>query len=170
MKDTKIYPLQIGRVDWKIYVKVCQEFLGESPTRGIDSAGISLDNPIAFLKTLDFHNQPINAISQEHLYNHVFFSFIAITDIFTIAQISERGYINIAYVEKRNEVLVLMSGTLKQWKDSIVSCCDHKAESILRRFFNDIYLHFETAGFKEIWTEFIQTPKGDGTFALSRKR
>ncbi len=72
MDDLKIYPLQLGNVDWKIYIELCQEFLGESPTRGIDAAGIKIDNPTAFLKTLDFTNTPLNAINQEHLYKHLF--------------------------------------------------------------------------------------------------
>ena len=165
-KKPEVYPLQIGRVDWELYVKICQSFLGESPTRGIDAAGIDVKAPIAFLKTLDLGNQPINAMSQEHLYNHIFFSFMIITDISTIAQISERTELNLLFVEKRSKALVVLSGTLKEWKYAIIYCCNSRAETLLRGLFNEIFIKFEAAGFKEIWERFKQVPRGDGTFAL----
>lgn len=170
MDKPEVYPLQIGTVDWEIYVKVCQQFLGESPTRGIDAAGVKLDNPIAFLKTLDFNNQPLNAISQEHLYKHIFFSFIVITDLPTIAQISERGCLSVAFVERRNNVLAIISGTLKDWKYSLVNYSSRTADMNVREVANVLYVMFEKAGFKEIWSEFIQTPERDGTFRLQRKK
>jgi len=170
MDALKIYPLQIGTVDWEVYVRVCKEFLGESPTRGIDSAGVKLDTPIAFLKTLDLNNQPINAISQEHLYKHIFFSFILITDLVTIAQISERTSLSIAFVEKRHEALVIISGTLADWKYAIVNCSNKYADIKVREVANGLFVRFEAAGFKEIWAEFKQTPERDGTIRLERKR
>lgn len=166
----EIYPLQIGKIDWRQYVDVCQSFLGESPTRGIDAAGIDLENPIAFLKTLDFGNKPVNAIAQEHLYNHIFFSFILITNLPTIAQISERSSVSLAFVEKRSKALCLLSGTLKQWKESLVCSCHKLAETEVREVANELYLKFEAAGFGEIWTEYRHTPERDGTFSLTRKR
>ena len=170
MEKTQIYPLQIGKIDWRVYVDTCQQFLGESPTRGIDAAGIDLENPIAFLKTLDFGNKPVNAIAQEHLYNHIFFSFMVITDLPTIAQISERSSLSLAFVEKRSKALCLLSGTLKQWKESLVCCCHKLASTEVREVANELYLRFEAASFQEIWTEYKHNPERDGTFTLTRRR
>jgi hypothetical protein len=169
MDNLKIYPLQMGNVDWKIYIEVCKEFLGESPTRGIDSAGIKTDNPVALLKTLDFNNNPLNAMNQEHLYKHIFFSFILITDLPTIAQISERSCLSVAFVEKRNKALAIFSGTLDEWKYGIVYCSNKTAETQVREVANGIFHRFEIAGFKEIWDEYRITPDRDGTFIMERK-
>ena len=164
----EIYPLQIGKVDWETYIKVAQDFLGQSPTRGIDAAKIPTDKPIAFLKTLDFNNRPLNVIGQEYLYHHIFFSFIGVIDTYIISQLSERSRISVAYTERRTKSLVILSGTLKDWKDTIVYCCNKYADTDVRLLCNEIHNMFETAGFQEIWQEYKKIPKADGSTVLSK--
>jgi len=158
-----VYPLQMGQVDWEIYIKVVKDFLGESPTRGIDQNNIDTKNPIAFLKTLDFGNQPLNAMCQEHLYNHLFFSFIAIIDGFVLADISSRTDLSSVYAEKRNKIMVLLSGTLYQWKRGIIQASSKFALTETRKLINEIHTRFEAAGFGEIWNDYEFIPFRDGT-------
>jgi len=165
----ELYALQIGKVDWDTYVKVCKDFLHESPTRGIDAAGVKLDNPIAFLKTLDFNNQPQVAMASEHLYSHLFFSFIMVIDLVIISKMSERTDLSVAFVENRGKALTLVSGTLRQWKYAVIYSCSETADIELRGVFNEIMVRLETAGFKEVWSEYARIPKSDGTTVLKRR-
>lgn len=168
MQEAKIHPIQIGHVDWDIYVNAVKDFTGESPTRGIDVANISPKKPIAFLKTLDFHNQTHMTIGQEHLYNHSFFSFIVEMDSYDMIDIAARGEVSLAYTEKRSRVLVLMSGTLLQWKRSIINISHKTSSSGARSIINEIQSILETAGFREVWAEIKFYPNNDGTFTCTK--
>jgi len=163
METPKIYPIQIGHIDWGIYIEAVKDFTGDSPTRGIDMANISPKKPIAFLKTLDFNNQPHTVIGQEHLYNHSFFSFIVEMDVYDMTDISARSELSIAYLEKRSRVLVLMSGTLLKWKHAIINISHRSAASGARNIINEIKIVLEGAGFEEVWKEVKFFPHTDGT-------
>lgn len=159
----QVKAIQIGQVDWQTYIKFVQDFMDESPTRGIDSLNIKTKEPIAFLKTLDFCNQPQTIVGQEHLYEHLFFSFIITASIYDLMELGSRGTVSIAYVERHSTAMAVISGTLLQWKQTIINVSKKEALKGAREIINEIKSILETAGFKEIWKEIKFYPKGDGT-------
>jgi len=166
----EIYPIQITQVDWQTYIKVCQDNLGYSPTRGLDNEGIDIKRPSAFLYTLDLNNQPRQAVQRSELYGHIFVSFAGVTDSNTCCGISKISKIAVTSIELRGErEFAIYSGTLADWHYLIVNHCNSTLGNDIREFINIIKRHLERAGFNELWSRYEEIPRADGTFVLRYK-
>ena len=82
--DYKIVPLALTHPDWKTFIKVCQEHLGYSPTRGLDDQDMKPKDPASFLACLTMDNKPLENLrhggTTNYTFHHVMFSFLAILD------------------------------------------------------------------------------------------
>jgi hypothetical protein len=165
----EIFPLQITSVDWTTYIKVCQDSLGYSPTRGIDDLGIKTSSPAAFLYTLDWNNEPRKAIRNSQLYRHSYMSFISklTSDEFMDVSCS----IGIAKRVKflGQNYLCVFSATLSDWDYAITRSMIRESGINIRRFLNSIKKHLERAGYNELWTDYEELYLSDSTFVLSHK-
>ena len=167
----EIIPIQITVADWPTYIKVCQDNLDFSPTRGLDEAKIDIKKPAAFLYTLDLANQPHQAIQRRELYAHCFASFIGIMDGEIICEIAKKlreVAITSRVGQYRNDVAVF-SADLAVWEYVITSYSIKDTGKYIREFLNIIMRHLGRAGYNEIWAMYDEYPQADGTFTLKGK-
>jgi hypothetical protein len=167
----KVAPLAISQVDWASYIKVCQEVLGYSPTRGLDDAGIDINDPCSFLATLSLDNKPLENLrkAENTAFNHIMFSFIGVMDLETVMTIMAGTQLQCLYRKGRQDHLVIMSGTMDRWFRAIVVGCDPDSELFgFRMIMNQCYLHFSRTGFKEVWGRYEKIDLGDTTFCLKQ--
>jgi len=164
----EIIPLQITVMDLPTYVKICQDNLGYSPTRGLDNCGIDIKKPAAFLYTLDLDNQPREAIKRCELYGHAFASFIGVLDSEIICEIAKKLR-DIAITSKtglNHKDIAIFSADLMTWNYAIVSYTKIQTGKYIREFLNIIKRHLERAGYNEIWEGYDELAQSDGTFTL----
>jgi hypothetical protein len=69
----------------------------------------------------------------------------------------------------RNVMLAILTGTLAQWRDAVVSGSTRTAEYNVRQTFCQIMALFEQAGLGKVWKDYQPKPLDDNTFFLEYK-
>lgn len=164
-----ILPLTITQVDWQTYIEIVQKVIGKSPTRGLDTARIDIQEPSAFLSTLDLENSPLENLRKGYFKNttfdHVSFSFVGIVDKEIILEISNRLPLKILTETSDNiQYLIILTGNMSDWYRTILIGCSHDVSKQCRILMNQCYVHFSNSGFKEVWSKHIRQQQSDKTF------
>lgn len=172
--ESIIFPLTITQVDWSTYIKVCQDILGFSPTRKLDEAHIDLKDPSAFLSSLNMNTNPKDNLRHvDRTFEHISMSFITsgkakvVTGLMMFLDLKFHTMANIDVIEDSINYLIIMTGTMKQWFDSILTGCSLLAPYDVRIRMNQCYMYFKRSGFKEIWSKAKQENLKDETFILT---
>lgn len=169
-----IVPLAYTKVDWKTFVKTCQESLGISPTRGLDNVGISLDDHQAYLACLGLDNKPQEQLRKggwNGSFRHVHFSFTTITNLDVVAQFC--GDVDCLYRIinfKTDECLVIFTGSMEQWQRFVIKYTAIDTEFEIRILACRVMNHFENLGFKDLWHEYTKETLTDKSFTLKRRK
>ena len=165
---SKVTPLSFPKVNWTGFIKQCQETLGYSPTRGLDSENLDVESPSSFLACLDLKSKP-----KEHLrsggpaFNHVHASFMVDANVPILFDVINANHLRLMKIEgKRGKVLLILTGSMADWRDVCVALCHKDIDTETREVFNEIIIIIDRAGFKEIWSKFERTKERDGTFSL----
>lgn len=169
--DFKIYPLSITTPSWEIFIKICQEELGFSPTRGLDDAGISLKQASAFLATLSLDNKPREALRDNvKILHHFFISFIiSIEPEFLVDLYNWYYMLELLSKSTDHKDFCICSGTVHEWRDTVVMGCNKNSPKIIRQISNHIYNNLLSGGFSDIFYDFTRNNLLDDTFELKRK-
>ena len=88
-----IMPLAITQVHWPTFIQTCQEQLGYSPTRNLDTLGLDIKSPSAFLGCLDFANDVKGQLHGKRGYeswSHFHVSFIFVCKSRTLINLQDR--------------------------------------------------------------------------------
>ena len=170
----EVYPLSITQPNWEIFIKVSQDVLGYSPTRGLDADGLNPKSPCAFVASLDFNNKPkLNlrtSAYKNNLLAHMHVSFIIIAHEDIIEDFAM--YTNLKIIIKRNHKkhIIVLTGSMQDWYDAIIKCCAHIVHSEVRGSMNIIHQHLEKGGFHELWSRYTKVYMPDETYTLQCPR
>lgn len=173
MDLSTITPLTLTEVNWPSFIKTVQDFLGYSPTRGLDEAKIELKDPRAFIAAIDCENQPQQALRRAAINNtlrHYFASFIMIMDdADLIIDLGIRDTLAVRVVKNGSRYLTILSGTLWDWYHAMIIYCQRDSNHVLRQVFNAIYGYFKHVNLHVIWSHYNQSIIKDNTFILEPK-
>lgn len=168
-----IQPLALTEINWVAFIKATKDFLGHSPTRGLDDAKIDLKEPRAFLCALDCENKPHEALRRAAIKNilrHSFASFIMIIDdADLIINLGIRDTLAIRVVKEGSRFLTILSGTMWDWYHSMIIYCQRDSNRTLRQIFNTIYDYFKHMNLTPIWSHYENKYIQDDTFVLEPK-
>jgi hypothetical protein len=168
--DIEVQPLTVQEVNWQPFINACKGVLGKSPTRGLDSAGIDTKSPKAFLGVADFKNHPLDNIRNggvtNNTYSLIHFGFFAIVPDWLIAEIATVTTLTLQSSDNGRTEILIMAGTLKDWRSSVISGCGDQRSPECRTVFNKIYEHYKLIGLRDVWKEYETFPFSDGTFVL----
>lgn len=166
--DYEIYPLAITQVEWRVFIDVCQRVLGYSPTRGLDATHLDIKDPAAFLGSFDMDNEPLKALRDQTNLGHQHFSisFLAVVDLEGVVALFNTSLKLYAKTGLRKKIIVIITGSMDQWYQSVVKGCREEASYELRWLMNRALARFEQAGFREIFSHFKKQKLADDTFIL----
>lgn len=165
--DYKVEPLAIPQVNWQAFIDVAQPVIGESPTRGIDASPLDLRDAAAFLGLLNFENKPIENLRHPNSsYKHYATSFICQVDEVVLIQLQSQTSLKVLAREGRRKYVAILTGSMDEWVDAILNACTKTSPSELRGLLNQVVIHFERAGFREIFNRYRKLGLADGTFAF----
>jgi hypothetical protein len=169
--NTILQPIAITKVDWKEYIKIFQDVLGKSPTRELDAANIPLTDAAAFLATLGGEKIPVENLRKVGTsFNHFMVSMVTLIDSDFYLILTSQTYLRIIPWQAKKQYLCLISGTMKEWHDSIIRSLDIQlftdTNSELRFFMNLVLETFERLGFKEVWSKYQKVYHIDNSFSL----
>lgn len=170
MEPVPVGLLSVTQVNWKEFINAAHEAVGYSPTRGLDAClSPTHRDPAAFVACLDLQNKPLEALRhgrERGLFCHYFMSFICVIDEATIRHINEQTRLATWSTSiQRGQFFTVLSGTMDQWHDAIVTGCRIEVPWEFRSTMNSIYNIIVNAGFKEAFP-YKKIENQDRTFSL----
>lgn len=166
------------QIDWDIFLKACNDALGYSPIRGVDSLQRELSDPAKLIASLAaFHDKqnleaPLASIREAgSILRHLSYVFLTYCDTALISDIRERTQLNVTskVVFESVESLAVVSGSLFDFRIATLECCTEDSPYNLRYLFDAFVLYFESIGLGELWHDQRKRPLKDKTFLLEDK-
>ena len=134
-------PLTIQQCNWPMLIKIYGEHFS-SPTRCLDDAGIKLDRPEAYRKSL---SENFEGNTDEHIH----FSFIGVSNL--VLLITIQSYTNIKVLSKETETrdtyVFILTASLYEWKHGIINLQYGKKKNILE-FCDRAISYLRMAGYR----------------------
>jgi hypothetical protein len=161
-------------IDFSVFLGVGHKVLGYSLGAAADQSHRDLCDAERFLSCLAaLRDQNAPAGLPPKLLVHVSFSAIVVADdcdMLTILETCAGMAFAVAETTVRNVQCAVVSGTLAQWRDAVVSGSSREVEPPVRRCFNKLYGLFCDEGLN-VWTDFrTKTATDQVTFLLEDKR
>lgn len=151
----QVIPVVSPQIDWGLFIHSMQRMTGESPTRSLDKEGIEPDSPYAFFKTLGPGEYTLKSLSYSFLIE------LREDDYLQILQKTDLEIV-ILYSGRYNQI-VLISGTIYEWREACLEFCSEDVDIVLRYIFDCIYLYLHSLKLFTI----NKTMLKDQTFTLS---
>lgn len=105
-----------------------------------------------------------------HLLKHLHFGFLITCPLNTHVPLTLYSH-NLAITllkEENNQQLILTSGTLQEWRNSIYDCCNLLSPKDIRIIMNGVLDVFYGIGLSLIFSDFLRRDLNDGTFILKK--
>ena len=162
-----IIPLIAPIINWSDYLK-------NTTMRGIDTSPINFSQYAKFIASLgEFHlnneTEPLSVLRNPgNLIKHLHFTLLILGSKELFFRVMEITDLDITYADGK----AVVSGTLKQWYDSIVNCLDscYVPDEEMRKTFNTCLQFFHTCGLQSVFSKYHRIQLKDGTYLLEYKK
>lgn len=156
-------------VEFDILLKMCDDALDYKVTTGVDNTARKLSDSERFLSILAAIRDPqAPAGLPPTLLTHVSFSVLTVSsdaDMMDILEACSGMSFTYAETKMRGMLIAVITGTMQQWRDAIVTGTKHQ-QATIRAGFNQLHDLFVQAGLCSIWNDYEQKPQDDGTYVL----
>lgn len=156
-------------VEFDILLATCNKTLDYKVTTGIDTTARKLSDSERFLSILAAIRDPeAPAGFPPNLLTHVSFSVLTVSsddDMMDILESCSGMSFTYAETRVRGVLVAVITGTMQQWRDAIVTGTKHQ-QSTIRAGFNQLHDLFVQVGLCSIWNDYEQKPQDDGTYVL----
>lgn len=177
--QTSVTPLTMSNVNWTHFIKNVAELTGHSPTHSIDNSQLKFGDCANFLIALgEFQSnkeeKPLDVLrNNDYLLRHLHFGFLISGSTASAFRILELTDLDVLTAKGKNKGrVIIITGTLKQWKDAIVICLGQKLVKNfeLRWIFNQCLDCFYQAGLRNIFDDYKRKELEDQTYLLEYKK
>lgn len=173
----QIKPFICPQIDFNIFLRSCNEALGYSPMRCVDSCSRELSESARLLASLAaMHDRldmadPIKSIRDAgSLLRHLSYSFLVYGASELISGIREKTQLNITSTQAPDgERVAVVSGSLFDFRTAVLECCIPESSFDIRYLFDCFMLYFEHIGLGDLWYDRRKKAHPDKTFLLEYK-
>jgi hypothetical protein len=165
-----IVPIVAPKINWHDFVSTIMAMTGRSPTRILDASGIRVGDDLSFLLALNSFQDNQGILS--HTLSHVSYTFLVemkLDDYFILLKETSFDCVDTRR-SKDEDLIVLISGSLFEWKQAIVTFSDPQRSFWLRYTFNAIYLMLCNSGLSDVFHGIRKTELLDQTLSLEWKK
>ena len=156
-------------IDFRTFIGLSHKVLGRSPASLSDACRRELSDAERFLSCLAAMRDERAPVGlSPHLLTHVSFSaFIGADerDMLEILQLCAGMPFVAVETIVRGVQAAVVTGTLSQWKDAVVSGCAKSVPTPVRHCFNKLHGLFTAAGLN-VWRDYTPRSTPDQTFLL----
>jgi hypothetical protein len=156
-------------IDFRTFLGLSHQALGRSPAASSDGCRRDLSDAERFLSCLAAMRDERAPVGlSPHLLRHVSFSaFIAADERDMLEILQYCAGLPFVAVETivRGVQAAVVTGTLAQWKDAVISGCSKGVPSPVRHCFNKLHGLFTAAGLN-VWRDYTLRSTPDQTFLL----
>ena len=161
--------IQVPSIDFRTFVGLSHKVLGRSPAASSDACRRELSDAERFLSCLAaLRDERAPVGLPPHLLRHVSFSaFVGADerDMLDILQLCAGMPFVVVETVVRGVQAAVVTGTLSQWRDAVISGCSKGVEPPVRHCFNKLHGLFVDAGLN-VWGDFSTRPAPDQTTFL----
>lgn len=157
-----VFPIAKTEIDWAAYLTVAKHHVGTSVSECFDKQGISPSHE-AYLLSLDFIND-----YQFSQLKHLSFSFFCVMlkdSLLNLVQLTNLE-VTIGQTDKNGIFVAIVTGTLQQWKDTVIACSVQDVTYDMRKFGNLLQQYFESIGLGQIWSAYKKHKLLDTTYTI----
>jgi len=160
--------IQVPSIDFRTFVGLSHKVLGRSPAASSDACRRELSDAERFLSCLAAMRDERAPVGlSPHLLKHVSFSaFIGADerDMLEILQLAGMPFVVVETIVRSVQAAVV-TGTLSQWRDAVVSGCSKGVPTPVRHCFNKLHGLFIASGLN-VWGDYTPRSTPDQTFLL----
>jgi hypothetical protein len=160
--------IQVPSIDFRTFIGLSHKVLGRSPSATSDACRRELSDAERFLSCLAaMRDEKAPVGLSPHLLKHVSFSaFIGADerDMLEILQLAGMPFVVVETIVRGVQAAVV-TGTLAQWRDAVVSGCAKGAPTPVRHCFNKLHGLFASAGLN-VWQDYTPRSNPDQTYLL----
>lgn len=159
-------PVAITHPNWPAYDQACRDGVGYAPIKEIDGSQFNLQDPAAYLATLDF-SDPLRTLRAGSLpqFSHFHVTFAGVIANHDCIHLASETDLTITATElKRNQVFILITGSANQWRRFVLEHA--RKESDLRSLAGKVYTRFKQVGLRELFDGYSSETLSDGTIIL----
>jgi hypothetical protein len=160
--------IQVPSIDFRTFIGLSHKVLGRSPAAPSDACRRELSDAERFLSCLAAMRDERAPVGlSPHLLKHVSFSAFVGADERDMLEILQLAGMPFVVVETivRGVQAAIVTGTLSQWRDAVVSGCSKGVPTPVRHCFNKLYGLFTAAGLN-VWGDYTPRNTPDQTFLL----
>ena len=165
--------IQQPAIDFTKFIGLSHKMLGYSPASAADASRRKLSDAERFLGCLAAMKDVDAPVSlSPHLLAHVSFSVLLAAserDMLDILEYCSAMPFVATDTVARGVQATVVTGTLAQWRDAVISGCQPDVEVSVRGLFNKILSLFESACLN-VWTDCERRPASDNTLLLEDHR
>lgn len=160
-------------VSFDILLQACADTLDHKVTGGVDNTAKRLSDSEKFLSILAaMRDAQATASLTPNLLTHVSFSVLTIAndvDMIDILEACSGMAFTYTETQVRGGLLAVITGTMQQWRDAIVTGSQH-SQLAIRAGFDQLHDLFVQVGLGSVWKDYEQAPLKDGTYRLIEDR
>ena len=165
--------IQTPSIDFTTFLGLSHKMFGSSPASAADASRRQLSDSERFLSCLAALKDDSAPVSlPPHLLTHVSFSVLLAAnerDMLDVLEYCGAMPFVAADTVARGIQAAVVTGTLAQWRDAVISGCQSSVEPTVRALFDKILAVFEAARL-HVWNDCERRPHPDGTLLLEDRR
>ncbi len=171
-----VKPIIGSAIAWSELIKYIAELTGQSPTSSVDSYGYKLSDYASFVssvgefRTGKIQNPLITIQNANDILNHLHFGFLIYGKSSLIFVILEQTDLKITTAKIKNGRVAIVTGTLGQWKQAVISILSNKTTGEARQIFSYCYDFFQSIGLQSVWAEYRKKQTGPNMYLLEYKK
>lgn len=163
-----IIPLSNTQFNEKAIVKVAKEVLDKSISSEMDGE----IKPLVLLSKFFNGDDELKGIREAGaLLRHLSYGFIVIDTVDTITRLVSETSVNFKIEDsiKIGIQVAVLSGTMEQWRESLINCLSASSTLEVRIVMNEIMTYFDSIGLHHIFAYYRRRKLTDTTFVLEDK-
>jgi len=156
-------------VSFDILLKACADTLDHKVTESIDNTLKQLSDSekyLSILAAIRDANASVNLTP--NLLTHITFSVLTVAtdvDMMDVLEACSGMAFTHAETKMRGGLIAVITGTMQQWRDAIITGSQH-SQGIIRGGFDQLHDLFIQAGLGTVWNDYESQTQSDGTYKL----
>lgn len=172
----KVTPIIAPNVDWMGFVTEAHASLGRSPIASLAMVGLkagSLKSLIPALGEFEHEHTPaipfLKGRDCDRVLDHLYVSFLVEAEELVIGRLCAQCILQ-ALRPDECKTVVILTGSLKEWRQVIVAGSRLHMESGVRAVVNEIHGYLVRAGLGDLFADCTVRKQSDGTIVLEARK
>lgn len=170
--QSTVIPIAFTYVNWKMLGSLTTPILGRNIVASLDRHNLNAESLASFISVLgEFQEEGLNPVQTQreagNLLRHAMVSFLVTSSQTALYEVSMNG--PIAILDCEIPTLVIMSGSLQDWRNLILNLCTKRTTALCRDLGTQLLHSFDGLGLSRIFEAYSRKTDTTGNLILTQK-